>query len=133
MYTFVVLTFRILPVYLSEGSVAWSSLWHQVSPLIFSSAALFPLIAYGSIRFSHRFVGPVGRFRAVIQEINRGESPTPVRLRANDFLGEFGDDLNVLIQDHNTRLAESATTAAKAPTEPSTASDSERPAEAVSG
>ena len=43
------------------------------------------------MRFSHRFVGPLFRFRKCVQAIIEGDEMTLMRLRKDDFLQELKD------------------------------------------
>jgi methyl-accepting chemotaxis protein len=59
---------------------------------------LVPIMAWDAVRFSHRLVGPMVRFRRVAQEIARGELVRPLKLRDRDYLGEFRDDFNAMLE-----------------------------------
>ncbi len=58
---------------------------------------LVPVLAWDAIRFTHRIVGPVVRFRRAVRDIARGEPVRPIRLRAGDFLTEFRDEFNEML------------------------------------
>ena len=58
------------------------------------SLVLVPIFVYDSIKLSHRFVGPMVRFRSAVRELADGENPRPVTLRAGDFWQEFATDFN---------------------------------------
>jgi methyl-accepting chemotaxis protein len=59
---------------------------------------LVPVMAWDAIRFSHRLVGPMVRFRRTVQDIARGETVRPIRLREGDYLGDFRDDFNAMLE-----------------------------------
>src|SRR5436309_1863075 len=42
---------------------------------------LVPVMAWDAIRFTHRLVGPLVRFRRAMQAVARGEAVAPIRLR----------------------------------------------------
>ena len=50
------------------------------------------------IRFAHRIVGPVYRFRKTVQAITAGEVIDPVRLRQGDYLLDMKDDFNEMLR-----------------------------------
>ena len=51
-------------------------------------------MTYDAIRFAHRLVGPLYRFRKTMQAIAAGEQVAPVQLRKGDLLVGFQDDFN---------------------------------------
>jgi hypothetical protein len=55
-------------------------------------------MAWDSIRFSHRLVGPLVRFRQTIQAIAAGEAVRPIRLRDGDYLEDMRDDFNNMLE-----------------------------------
>jgi methyl-accepting chemotaxis protein len=59
---------------------------------------LVPVMAWDTIRFSHRLVGPLVRFRKTIQAIADGEAVRPVKLRDGDYLEEMRDDFNKMLE-----------------------------------
>jgi hypothetical protein len=59
---------------------------------------LVPIMAWDAIRFSHRLVGPMVRFRRTAQDIARGEPVRLLKLREGDYLTEFRDDFNAMLE-----------------------------------
>lgn len=59
---------------------------------------LGPPLTLDAIRFAHRLVGPLYRFRKAIQAIAAGESVEPIKLRNGDLLKEFQDDFNAMLR-----------------------------------
>jgi hypothetical protein len=59
---------------------------------------LMPIMAWDAIRFSHRLVGPIVRFRKMMQQIADGEPVHPVKLREDDFLIDLRDDFNKMLE-----------------------------------
>ena len=59
---------------------------------------LVPVMAWDTIRFSHRLVGPIVRFRKTMQAIADGEAVRPIKLRDGDYLGEMRDDFNKMLE-----------------------------------
>jgi hypothetical protein len=59
--------------------------------------ALVPVIAWDAIRFTHRLVGPLVRIRQTVRNVAQGEAVRPIKLRDNDYLTEFRDDFNEML------------------------------------
>lgn len=59
---------------------------------------LVPVMAWDTIRFSHRLVGPLVRFRKTMQAIAGGEPVRPIKLREGDYLTEMRDDFNQMLE-----------------------------------
>jgi hypothetical protein len=111
-----VLTGRILFYILAYQVALWAILfsvqifWHgmesaggqTVSPrfgliALFVLLALLTVMTLDAVRYLHRFVGPIYRFRKTIQAIAGGEPVDKVKLRKNDYLKEFMVDMNEMI------------------------------------
>lgn len=75
-----------------------SHVWQNQGPFILAAICLLPIYAYDLIRFSHRFVGPIIRFRRVVNEAADGEVPPPFNLRDKDYWKDFASDLNRLFE-----------------------------------
>lgn len=61
--------------------------------------ALMGLVfTYDAMRFSHRLVGPLYRFRKTIQAIAAGEQVELLTLRKGDFLLDMKDDFNEMLK-----------------------------------
>jgi hypothetical protein len=60
-------------------------LLHDSLPIGVCLLILMPVLAWDAIRFSHRLVGPISRFRQCVQAIARGEAVRPIKLRDNDY------------------------------------------------
>lgn len=56
------------------------------------------LFIYEAVKFAHRLVGPLYRFRKTIQAITAGEEIRLLTLREGDFLQEMKDEFNVMLQ-----------------------------------
>jgi hypothetical protein len=59
---------------------------------------LVPVMAWDAIRFSHRLVGPMVRFRRTMQSVAQGEPVRPVKLREGDYLTDLRDDFNQMLE-----------------------------------
>jgi hypothetical protein len=61
-------------------------------------AVSFPVLAYDALKFSHRLVGPLYRFRKAMQSVAAGEPIRLIKLREGDFLTEMRDDFNQMLE-----------------------------------
>jgi len=68
------------------------------APAIVGSLLLVPVLAWDSVKFAHRVVGPLYRFRQTMQALAAGEAVRPIRLRQDDFLTELRDDFNRMLE-----------------------------------
>jgi hypothetical protein len=59
---------------------------------------LVPVMAWDAIRFSHRIVGPLVRFRHTMQAVGNGEAVRPIKLRKGDYLNDLRDDFNQMLE-----------------------------------
>jgi hypothetical protein len=62
-----------------------------------ASLLLLPVALIDSIRFSHRFAGPMVRLRRVMNDLAEGREVEPVVIRDGDFWNDFAHDFNRLI------------------------------------
>jgi hypothetical protein len=58
---------------------------------------LVPVMAWDAIRFSHRLIGPMVRFRRTMQSVAQGEAVRPIKLREGDYLNDLRDDFNAML------------------------------------
>jgi methyl-accepting chemotaxis protein len=63
-----------------------------------ATIAFMAILTYDAILYVHRIVGPIYRFRKTVQAIAAGEPVSLVHLRKGDFLLDFRDDLNRMIE-----------------------------------
>jgi hypothetical protein len=69
----------------------------EFSPMLLCFVVLVPFIAWDAVRFAHRLVGPLIRFRKTMKAVTAGEPVRPIRLRQGDYLVEFQDDFNAML------------------------------------
>lgn len=74
-------------------------------PMLLCFLLLVPFLGWDVVRFTHRLVGPIYRFRQTLQVIAAGKPVRRVRLRAGDQLTEMRDDLNAMLQALSERGA----------------------------
>jgi methyl-accepting chemotaxis protein len=72
-------------------------------PVIICLLVLVPVMAWDTIRFSHRLVGPLMRFRKTMQAIADGEAIRAIKLREGDYLTEVRDDFNKMLEELQKR------------------------------
>ncbi len=65
--------------------------------------ALLPVIGWDAIRFTHRLVGPMTRFRQTIQDVAHGQPVRPIKLRPGDYLTELRDEVNQMLESLQRR------------------------------
>ena len=58
-------------------------------------AALFPVFMLDTVRFSNRFVGPIGRLRRHMQQLSNGDT-SECRFRGDDFWMEAATEFNAV-------------------------------------
>jgi hypothetical protein len=67
-----------------------------LTPLITIGLGL--LFMYDALKETHRFVGPLYRFRKTIQAVTTGDDIRLVNLRKGDELQEMKDELNAMLR-----------------------------------
>ena len=93
-FAFVIVIYRVVPATFAGQNDVASELWYHLGPLLFASLALFPLVVYRSIRFTHRFVGPMVRFRNTLRKLAAGHQVQEIQLRDGDFWTEYATDID---------------------------------------
>ncbi|HXG10718.1 MAG TPA: hypothetical protein VNK04_13255 [Gemmataceae bacterium] len=66
-------------------------------PMLLCFLVLVPFFAWDAVRFSHRLVGPISRFRQAMQDIAAGQPVRPIQLRQGDYLSDLQDDFNAML------------------------------------
>jgi hypothetical protein len=125
------LSIRLAAYLILYEAALWALFWINNRLAIMSDSAgwtvspfgtlLTPVIAFGlavlfirdAMRQTHRVVGPLYRFRKVIQAVTTGEDITLVRLRENDHLQELKADFNAMLLALEQRGAITLTHAAE--------------------
>ena len=64
---------------------------------------VMPVMLWDAIRFSHRLVGPLIRFRRCVRDITKGELVRPIKLRDGDHLNDFRDEFNEMLETLQSR------------------------------
>ena len=55
-------------------------------------------VLYETIKFAHRLVGPLYRFRVVLRDLADGKPVSMIHLRQGDFLMDLRDDFNAMLE-----------------------------------
>jgi hypothetical protein len=63
----------------------------------FSTVGFLPLVVYDIVRFSHRFAGPMLRYRRAMHDLGRGEHVEPLGFRDGDFWQGLATDFNAVL------------------------------------
>lgn len=102
IYQLTVWNFLFVAQLVEEGP---GDLWEQLGrfawqqyPTLLCFLIIVPVLAWDAVRFAHRLVGPVVRFRKTLQEMTAGKPVRPIRLRQGDFLTDLQDDFNGMLQ-----------------------------------
>ncbi len=93
-YLLVVLIYRVTPSWFAGHRIDLNELGYHLAPLVISSVILFPIVMFRAVRFSHRFVGPMVRFRQVLKLLAEGKPAPQIRLRDRDFWFDVADEFN---------------------------------------
>jgi hypothetical protein len=80
-----------------------SDMLHEYLPVGICLLVLVPVMAWDAMRFSHRLVGPMVRFRRTMQSISKGETVRPIKLREGDYLTDLRDDFNQMLDSLQRR------------------------------
>src|SRR5438128_1085377 len=67
-------------------------------PALIVFAAVFPVLAWDAVKFSHRLVGPLYRVRQTVRAVTEGEPVRLIKLRKDDFLTELRDEFNEMLE-----------------------------------
>jgi hypothetical protein len=76
----------------------WRSVFLDYYPVGICLLVLVPVMAWDAIRFSHRLIGPLVRFRRTMHQIAQGEPVPPIKLREGDYLVDLRDDFNLMME-----------------------------------
>jgi hypothetical protein len=66
-------------------------------PMLICFIVIVPCFALDAVRFAHRLVGPLYRFRKTMQAVTAREPVRLIKLREGDYLLEMRDDLNAML------------------------------------
>jgi hypothetical protein len=102
VYQFAIWAFLTFCDRLSTTVEATGASWPFLASGYWRTALAFllvvPPLAVDAIRFAHRLIGPLYRFRKTIEAVAAGEPVSLVHLRKGDLLIEFQDALNGMLR-----------------------------------
>ena len=84
-----------------ESGVALSRAVLAFGPALLASMVLLPFVAFDTLRFSHRFAGPMHRLRTEARRLADGETVEPVNIREKDYWGDLADEFNRVAEELN--------------------------------
>ncbi|MDZ4657963.1 MAG: hypothetical protein SH868_10345 [Bythopirellula sp.] len=91
-------------------------LWWTQGPFLVVMVFLLPMFVVDTVKFSHRFAGPIYRLRQTIRKIADGGAPPKLKFRDFDFWQGLAEDFNKMIDrlaTHPTPAVEESEEAAK--------------------
>ncbi len=72
--------------------------WLQNGTFFLILFALMPMFLYDTVKLSHRFAGPIFRFRSVLKQLAEGEQVPTLEFRGSDFWQDIANDYNRVAQ-----------------------------------
>ena len=98
----VAFSFNIVCDQIDRCGTALGADWSLFSNVFVRTALTFivigPPLFVDAIKFAHRLVGPLYRFRTVVRTIAEGQPVPMVQLRKGDFLMDLKDDFNAMLE-----------------------------------
>ena len=89
--------YQLTPLLLSGDIAVTHQIWGRLVPILLASAAIAPIVVVSAVRFSNRFVGPMLRFRRVLQDLAEGKVPnSPIVLRDKDYWTDVATAINAI-------------------------------------
>jgi len=70
-------------------------------PFFVISALLIPAFVWDTLKITHRFAGPILRFRSALSAAAKGQEVEPLNFRNNDFWQEIASDFNSVVVRKN--------------------------------
>jgi hypothetical protein len=83
---------------LAQLGIEWELSANPLTRTVLVLVALAPPLTVDAVRFAHRLVGPLYRFRKTVQAMAAGEPVALVQLRKGDYLMDLKDDFNLMLQ-----------------------------------
>ena len=84
----------------------------ESAPVFIILFAMLPLFVWDTVKFSHRFAGPMYRISKAVRGLVEGEEFRPIKLRKGDFWEDCANDLNVLVERWTSQETQEAPAAA---------------------
>jgi len=74
------------------------ALWWQFGPAAIASLCVLPIVIGDFLRLSNRFAGPMRRIQGAMSRLAKGERVEPMKVREQDFWGDFTAEFNLLLE-----------------------------------
>lgn len=90
-------------VYSPSDLTVWNAIGRSVgaqAPLLCLMFMLYPVYVWDIIKLSHRFSGPMLRFRRTLNELAEGGDSAPIKFRPGDFWHDAAEDFNRFYHEH---------------------------------
>jgi hypothetical protein len=71
-------------------------------PILVAITAIVPFFVYDTIRFSHRFAGPISRLRRELSRFEQGADVFPIEFRKGDFWRDVVERINNVVERAET-------------------------------
>ena len=71
--------------------------FQQFFPFFIVTMALIPAFVLDTLKLTHRFAGPLSRFRVALADVSAGRSVAPLSFRNNDFWQKLAADFNSVV------------------------------------
>ena len=75
----------------------------EYAPTLIIFALIVPVLAWDAVRFTHRLVGPLVRFRRTMLDVGAGKPVRKIKLRPGDFLTDLQHDFNDMLDGLENR------------------------------
>ena len=90
------------PDVLNRGMLTfYTEFCNSLVPLLVALIVVLPIFLYDMVKFSHRFAGPLYRFRKTMEAMAAGKQVEPIKIRKQDLLRDWVPTFNTLIRKWN--------------------------------
>jgi hypothetical protein len=96
---------RLVVEGVTNPAVQFLNMLYDYLPVGVCLCLLVPVMAWDAIRWSHRLIGPLVRFRYGFKSVANNEPMRPLKLREGDYLTELRDDFNEMLEALQSRGA----------------------------
>ena len=80
----------------STWSSFLSSFWLNQAPFFVVAVFLLPIFLVDTNKVSHKFAGPMIRFRRAMRDVAKGKVVNPIKFRPGDFWHDIANDFNAM-------------------------------------
>jgi hypothetical protein len=91
-----------MPAVLNGGVLAfYRDFLARQAPMFVGLLAVLPIFLYDMVKFSHRFAGPLYRYRKTLEAMAAGKAVQPIKIRQPDLLRDWVPVFNTVIWKWN--------------------------------